>query len=134
MKANVVKAGFTAAAERCLGKAKYHVEMAKAHAMMAEEHEEKSGAHKFHKKAKMLHEGEAEGCTETGTIFAQCARDAGAEMMSRKAAGLDNSDELMPLAVSVIHGDTPVNKLVLRPGMREPANVPDPFQKLVSID
>jgi hypothetical protein len=82
------------------------------------------------------HASMAEECADQAAYHVQCCKDLSASM---KAAGVDDDLSAMrplPEGLSVIHGDMPVNKLVLRLGMREPErpNVPREFEKLVSVN
>jgi hypothetical protein len=79
----------------------HHEALADSHAAHADSHAQDAAEHV----------GAGEACSECAKVFS----------ISGKAVGMDDRDELMPLpeGLSVIHGDTPVNKLVPRAGMRE---------------
>jgi hypothetical protein len=82
------------------------------------------------------HQSKSQHHIDEATFYSNCAKAF--HDGTAKAAGMGDSDELMPLdeGLSVVHGDTPVNKIVLRSGMREPerGDVPEEFQKLVEVD
>jgi hypothetical protein len=119
MKTNLAKQFFTAAAETSVSKSKHHIQMAKAHGTMLEECKKDSPEFAFHKTAKEQHESQSENWAALGETCVQCAKEAGPEMMSRKAAGMsDNDDEMMPPAAKGVTGDNPRFTAVLRPGQR----------------
>jgi hypothetical protein len=132
MKANPSQTFFTAAADKCLGKAKHHAEMAKAHGAMLEACEADTPDHAFHKIAQAQHEGQSEEWATMGSTCAECARS---EMQSQSNKAMD-FDQRVPMLISAIATENPNVRPIFRAGMKEfgKAEVPAQFAKIVAVD
>jgi hypothetical protein len=130
----------TRMAEHHVTKSQHHTAMSEHFAKLAKMHKAKSDMEDTADVYGAMAQAHTDMATEHQEMGEECVSCCKALMESRKAAmGVD--DDLfamrpLPEGLSVIHGDMPVNKLVLRPGMREPErpNVPREFEKLVSVE
>lgn len=109
--------------------AKHHAEMAALHKAAMDEcsEDEDERGERFHKGALASHLEHAESCQE-------CAKSA-QDLMTRKAAGLADGDELVPLPVG-IRGFAPTAPTAIprfgAPAIQKTAVAPE-FRKLVAV-
>ncbi len=138
MKAQEWKDHFIREATHHIKKTKHHRAIAEHARKLMEMHKGKSdmeGLGEILESYIETHSAIADEHADYAEHCAECAKSLSNGTGARKAAGMENGDELMPTDVHAVVPDVPQNRAIPRFGQREIAQAVAPeFRKLVQVE